>query len=55
MNVLDEAIAEDYMGVLAIIGADKTGRSNSNTIEFYGASNNYSTTGSYDVEVVVMI
>jgi len=53
MNALDEAIAEDYMSVLAIIGADKTGSSNSNTIEFYGASSDYTTAGSYDVEVVV--
>jgi len=53
MNVFDEAIAEDYMGVLAIIGADKTGSSDSNTIEFYGAHSNYTTAGSYDVEVVI--
>jgi len=53
MNVLDKAIAEDYMSVLAIIGADKTGSSDSNTIEFYGAHSNYTTAGSYDVEVVV--
>ncbi|MFZ2149385.1 MAG: flagellar filament capping protein FliD, partial [Sedimentisphaerales bacterium] len=53
MNVFDEAIAENYMSVLAIIGADKTGSSNSNTIEFYGASSDYTTAGSYDVEVVV--
>jgi flagellar hook-associated protein 2 len=52
-NVFDEAIAEDYMGVLAVIGADKTGSSDSNTIEFYGASSDYTTAGSYDVEVVV--
>jgi len=52
-NVFDEAIAKDYMGVLAIIGADKTGSSDSNTIEFYGASSNYTTAGTYDVEVTV--
>ncbi|MHC4555825.1 MAG: flagellar filament capping protein FliD [Planctomycetota bacterium] len=52
-NVFDEAMAEDYMGVLAIIGADKTGSSDSNTIEYYNASSNYTTAGSYDVEVVV--
>jgi flagellar hook-associated protein 2 len=52
-NVFDEAIAEDYMGVLAIIGADKTGSSDSNTIEFYGASSTYTTAGTYDVEVIV--
>ncbi|HEW78543.1 MAG TPA: hypothetical protein ENH34_01050 [Phycisphaerales bacterium] len=52
-NAFDEAISEDYMGVLAIIGADKTGSSNSNTIEFYGASSKYTTAGTYDVQVTV--
>ena len=52
-NVFDEAIAEDYMGVLAIIGADKTGSTDSNTIQFYGASSDYTTAGTYDVEVTV--
>jgi len=52
-NVFDEAIAEDYMGTLAIIGADKTGSSDSNTVEFYSASSNYTTAGSYDVQVTV--
>jgi flagellar hook-associated protein 2 len=52
-NAFDEAIAEDYMGVLALIGADKTGNSDSNSIEFYGASSNYTTAGTYDVEVAI--
>lgn len=52
-NVFDEAIAEDYMSVLALIGADKTGSSDSNTIEFYDAHSDYTTAGNYDVEVVV--
>ena len=52
-NVFDEAIAEDYTGVLAIIGADKTGSSNSNTIKFYDASSKYTTAGNYDVEIEV--
>jgi len=52
-NVFDEAIAENYMGVLALIGADKNGSSNSNTIQFYNASSSYTTAGKYDVEVVV--
>ena len=52
-NVFDEAIAEDYLGVLAIIGADKTGSSDSNTIEFYDASSTYTTAGTYHVEVIV--
>jgi flagellar hook-associated protein 2 len=41
------------MGVLALIGADKTGSSDSNTIEFYGASSRYTTAGNYDVQVEV--
>ncbi len=49
----DEAIAEDYMGVLALVGADKTGSSDSNTIGFYGASSEYTEGGTYDVEVTV--
>jgi len=52
-NEFDEAIAEDYLGVLALIGADKTGSSDSNTIEFYGAHSEYTTAGSYDVEVKI--
>jgi len=50
-NVFDEAIAKDYMGVLALIGADKTGSSDSNDIEFYGAHSSYTTAGDYMVKV----
>jgi len=52
-NKFDEAIAEDYLGVLAIIGADKSGSSTSDTVEFYGASSSYTTAGEYDVQVTV--
>ncbi len=52
-NVFDEAIAEDYLDALAVIGANKTGSSDSNTVKFYQASSNYTTAGSYNVEVVV--
>ena len=52
-SVFDEAVAEDYLGLLALIGADKTGSSNSNTIEFYGASSNNTEGGTYDVEVTI--
>ncbi|MEJ2702774.1 MAG: flagellar filament capping protein FliD, partial [Sedimentisphaerales bacterium] len=52
-NVFDEAIAKDYMGVLALIGADKTGSSSSNTVKFYGATSSYTTASTYDVEVTV--
>ncbi len=53
VNTFDEAIAEDYMGVLDVIGADKTGSSNSNTVKFYSASSSYTTAGGYDVQVTV--
>jgi flagellar capping protein FliD len=50
-NIFDEAIAEDYMSVLALIGADKSGSSDSNTIEFNNAHSDYTTAGSYRVKV----
>ncbi len=50
-EVFDEAIAKNYLGTLAVIGANKTGSSNSNTIKFYGASSNYTTAGTYDVRI----
>jgi flagellar capping protein FliD len=53
-NAFDEAIAQDYMGVLALIGADKTGSSDNNTIGFYSASGNYTTAGTYNVEVTIV-
>ncbi len=52
-TVFDEAVANDYMATLALIGADKSGSTNSNVIEFYGASSNYTTAGTYDVQVTV--
>jgi len=52
-NAFDKAISKDYMGVLAVIGAAKTGSSDSNTIRFYGASDTYTTAGTYNVEVTL--
>ncbi len=52
-TAFDEAVAEDYMGLLALIGADKSGSSNSNAVNFYGASSDNTTGGTYDVEVTV--
>jgi len=49
----DKAIAKDYMGVLALIGADKTGSSDSNRIEFYSASSKYTVAGTYNVQVTI--
>lgn len=53
-NAFDEVIAKDYLGVLALIGADKTGSSDNNTIEFYAASSDYTAAGTYNVEVTIV-
>ncbi len=52
-DAFDEAITEDYLAVLALIGADKTGSSDSNRIKFYNASSENTTASTYDVEVTV--
>jgi len=50
-SIFDEAIVGDYLGVLGLIGADKTGSSDSNDIEFYSAHSDYTTAGNYTVKV----
>jgi flagellar capping protein FliD len=52
-DAFDKALADDYAGVLALIGADKAGTSDSNTIAFYGASSAHTMAGTYNVEVTV--
>jgi len=54
-EVFDKAIVEDYMGVLSLFGAQKTGLStgaDAAYISFY-ASSKYTDAGSYDVKVEV--
>jgi len=53
-NILNTAISDNYLGVLALLGATKTGSSDSNTIGFYSANANYTTAGQYDVQVTVL-
>ena len=52
-NMLNTAISNNYLGVLALLGADKTGSSNNNTVGFYSANANYTTAGEYNVKVTV--
>jgi flagellar capping protein FliD len=50
----EDALTEDYLGVLSLIGATKTGTStgtNSADIKFYGASK-YTDAGEYDIQVI---
>lgn len=52
-TVFDEAITKDYRSVLALIGADKTGSSDSNVVQFYSASKEYTQGGTYNVQVTI--
>ena len=49
----DDAIAEDYAGVLELIGAMNKGSSNSDIIKFYAGGAN-TTAGTYNVQVEVL-
>jgi flagellar capping protein FliD len=48
-----DAVSDDYMGVLSVLGAQKTGSTDSRAISFYGSSNANTTAGEYDVDVDV--
>lgn len=52
-STFDESIVKNYLGTLGLIGAVKTGSSDSNTIEFYSAVDKYTQGGTYDVQVTV--
>jgi flagellar capping protein FliD len=49
-KVFDEAVVENYNGVLALIGTDKAGDSTNDAIKFNSA-NQYTTAGQYEVRV----
>jgi len=49
-----DAIEEDFDDVLALLGATKTGNSDSNIVQFYGASDTHTTPGTYHVKVTVI-
>jgi len=52
-DALNTAVSNNYLGVLSLLGADKTGTSDSNTIGFYSADATYTTAGEYNVQVTV--
>lgn len=49
----NEAVKDHFMDVLYLLGAVARGNTNSNTIEFYSASDRYTTPGEYEVQVTV--
>jgi len=51
-NLFSEAVTDGYLEVLKLIGADKSGGSNSADIEFSDASSRYTDAGNYSVKVI---
>jgi len=47
----NDAINEDFMDVIELLGATKSGNSSSTIIQFYNASDKYTTAGTYNIEV----
>ena len=48
-----DAMNDNFAGVLELLGATKSGNSSDTMIQFYGASDKYTTAGTYNVEIVV--
>lgn len=51
-SAFDEALVDNYLGVLDLLGAQKTGKSDSSIVDFYQAST-YTDAGQYDVRVTI--
>jgi len=49
----NDAINEDFGDVLELLGATKSGNSDSAFVQFYGASDKFTTAGSYDVQAEI--
>jgi flagellar capping protein FliD len=52
-EVLNDALDENFVGVVNLLGAAALGKSDSDIIEYYASSNGYTTAGTYDVEVTI--
>ena len=50
---LDDALDEDFMDVIYLLGAVGIGDSDSDTIEFYECSEEHTTAGTYDVDITI--
>lgn len=50
-SIFSSAVNDDFNGVLDLLGAVKTSNNESGVIEFYAASEKYTTAGTYDIEV----
>jgi flagellar hook-associated protein 2 len=52
-SAFNTAISKDYMGVLDLLGAAKSGTTDSSTIRFYSAGDKFTTAGQYDISVTI--
>jgi len=52
-ETFDDALNDNYKSVLEFLGAAKTGNSSSTAVQFYGASEKYTTAGIYYVKIEV--
>ncbi len=50
-ETFDEALADDYLGLVTLLGADRTGSADSDHLRFYGAAAD-TAAGAYDVRAV---
>lgn len=50
-TVFNTAINENYVGVLNLLGANRTSTNDTGVIEFYNSSTKYTSPGNYDIEV----
>ncbi len=50
-SIFNTAIDDDFTGVLNLLGANKISNNDTGVIEFYNASEKYTTAGNYDIEV----
>ncbi len=50
----NDAINDNFDAVLELLGATKSGNSSDTMIQFYGASDKYTTAGTYDIEVDIV-
>ncbi len=50
-DILEDAIKEDYDGVLSLLGATAAGSSDSSNIKYYSSAEDFTEPGEYDVKV----
>ena len=52
-SVFNEAVGDDYSSVIELLGATASGNSSNRAVQVYGASDQYTTAGTYQVKIQV--